>query len=159
MPADSHSSLSRTFSASRTARLVGVSPLLAGVDGTRAFGRLDWVGVALILTGLFFEAVGDGQPTRFKAYPENAGKVMDRGLWGLTRHRNHCGDFSVWRGLYLIGAAAGGWWAVFGPILMSILLMRVSGVALLELSLTRTKPKYAEYVRTVNAIFPGPGRK
>lgn len=135
------------------------APLLAGVDGTRSLGWLDWVGVMVFLTGLFFEAVGDWQLTRFKARPKNAGKVMDRGLWGLTRHPNYFGDFAVWWGLYLIGVAAGGWWAIFSPILMSILLMRVSGAALLERSLIETKPKYAEYVRTVNAFFPGPRQR
>ena len=134
-------------------------PLLAAVDGTRPLGWLDGVGVAVFGVGLVFEVVGDWQLTRFKADPANAGKVMDRGLWGLTRHPNYFGDFAVWWGLFLIGLSAGGWWAVGGPIVMSILLMRVSGAALLERSLTKTKPRYEEYVRNVNAFFPGPRRK
>lgn len=134
-------------------------PLLAAVNGTAPLGWLDVGGVVIFGVGLFFEAFGDWQLTRFKANPANAGKVMDRGLWGLTRHPNYFGDFAVWWGIFLIGASAGGWWAVFGPVVMSVLLMRVSGAALLERSLTKTKPKYEEYVRTVNAFFPGPRTK
>lgn len=72
------------------------APLLAGADSTRALGRLDWVGVALLLTGWIFEAVRDWQPTRFRANPTNVDRLTDRGLWGLTRHPNCFGHFSVW---------------------------------------------------------------
>ncbi len=135
------------------------APLLAAANGTAPLGWLDVLGVVVFAVGLTFEVVGDWQLSRFKADPSNAGKVMDRGLWGLTRHPNYFGDFAVWWGLFLIGLAAGGWWAVYGPLVMSVLLMRVSGAALLERSLTKTKPKYAEYVRSVNAFFPGPRRR
>jgi steroid 5-alpha reductase family enzyme len=76
----------------------------------------------------------------------------------LTRHPNYFGDFLVWWGLFLVAADAGGWWSMFGPIIMSIMLMRVSGVTLLEQRLIRTRSGYDEYVRTTNAFFPGPRR-
>ena len=134
------------------------APLLAAVDGSDDPGWLAFVGLAAWAVGLFFEAVGDWQLSLFKGDPANQGKVLDSGLWGLTRHPNYFGDFMVWWGLFLVAADAGGWWSVFGPIVMSFMLMRVSGVTPLERKLTRTRIGYDEYVRTTNAFFPGPKR-
>jgi steroid 5-alpha reductase family enzyme len=134
-------------------------PLLGGIAGDSSpLGWLDYAGVALWLVGLYFEAVGDWQLTRFKADPANAGQVMDQGLWGLTRHPNYFGDFCVWWGFGLIALSAGAWWALLGPVLMSVLLLRVSGVTLLERDIGRRRPGYAEYIRRTNAFFPGPRR-
>jgi steroid 5-alpha reductase family enzyme len=133
-------------------------PLLGAVLGVRPLGLLDLAGVALWLVGMIFEAGGDGQLARFRADPANAGKVMDRGLWRYTRHPNYFGDFCVWWGLYLVALSAGAWWSIVGPLLMSVLLMRVSGVTLLEKDIGGRRPGYAEYVRRTNAFFPGPPR-
>jgi steroid 5-alpha reductase family enzyme len=134
-------------------------PLLGGIAGDSSpLGWLDYAGVALWLVGLYFEAVGDWQLTRFKANPANSGQVMDQGLWGLTRHPNYFGDFCVWWGFGLIALSAGAWWALLGPALMSVLLLRVSGVTLLERDIGRRRPGYAEYIRRTNAFFPGPRR-
>jgi steroid 5-alpha reductase family enzyme len=134
-------------------------PLLGGIAGDSSpLGWLDYAGVALWLVGLYFESVGDWQLTRFKANPANAGQVMDQGLWGLTRHPNYFGDFCVWWGFGLIALSAGAWWALLGPALMSVLLLRVSGVTLLERDIGLRRPGYAEYIRRTNAFFPGPRR-
>lgn len=131
-------------------------PLLGAIAGTdRPLGWLDAFGVLLWLTGWIFEAVGDWQLQRFKADPANAGRVMDRGLWRYTRHPNYFGDFCIWWGLYLIALSAGAWWSFIGPALMSFLLLRVSGVALLEQDIGERRPEYARYVRRTNAFFPG----
>ena len=119
---------------------------------------LDFLGAALWLIGLCFEAVGDWQLARFKADPGNKGKVMDRGLWGYTRHPNYFGDALLWWGLFLIALATGGWWTVISPIIMTILLMKVSGVALPEKTLVKTRPEYRDYVRRTSAFFPLPPR-
>ena len=118
-------------------------------------GWLGIVGCVVFAVGLFFETVGDWQLARFKSDTANSGKILDTGLWGLTRHPNYFGDFCVWWGLYLIAAAAGGWWTIFSPILMSFLLMRVSGVRLLESDIVERRPEYREYIRSTNAFFPG----
>jgi steroid 5-alpha reductase family enzyme len=102
-----------------------------------------------------FEAGGDWQLARFKADPANKGKVMDRGFWALTRHPNYFGDFCIWWGFYLLAVSAGAWWSFPGPALMSLLLMRVSGVALLEKDIGERRPQYADYIRRTNAFFPG----
>ena len=91
-----------------------------------------------------------------KPGPRNSGKVLDTGLWRYTRHPNYFGDFCVWWGLYLIAASAGGWWTVFSPILMSVMLLKVSGVTLLEKDIGKRRPAYADYIARTNAFFPGP---
>ena len=131
-------------------------PLAGTVAGDAPLGLLDWLGVALWAIGLYFEAVGDWQLARFKADRANAGRVMDRGLWRYTRHPNYFGDFCVWWGLYLLALSAGAWWTVVGPLIMSFLLLRFSGVRLLERDIGERRPAYAEYVRRTNAFFPGP---
>ncbi|MEM9554476.1 MAG: DUF1295 domain-containing protein [Acidobacteriota bacterium] len=133
-------------------------PLLAGTGGDpdAALGWLDALGVALWLVGMVFEAGGDWQLARFKADPSTRGQVLDRGLWRYTRHPNYFGDFCVWWGFYAIAVAAGGWWTVPGPLLMSVLLMKVSGVTLTESTIEERRPAYAEYKRRTNAFFPGP---
>ena len=132
------------------------APLLASVDGSGDLGVLAWLGVAVWAVGLFFEAVGDLQLARFKANPANAGSVLDRGVWRYTRHPNYFGDFAIWWGFFLIAADAGGWWSVYGSLLMSFLLLRVSGVAMLEKTISKRRPAYEVYTRTTNAFFPGP---
>ena len=134
-------------------------PVQFSVTSTASIGWLDVVGCLLFGTGLFFETVGDWQLSRFKNNPDNSDKILDSGLWGLTRHPNYFGDFCVWWGLFLFAAAAGGWWTIFSPILMSVLLMRVSGVTLLESDIAERRPKYREYIQTTNAFFPGWKRK
>ncbi|MFN0109599.1 MAG: DUF1295 domain-containing protein [Blastocatellia bacterium] len=115
---------------------------------------LDIAGAIVFLVGFFFEVVGDMQLRQFKSNPANKGKLMDSGLWSLTRHPNYFGDALLWWGFYLIACAAGAWWTVFGPALMTFLLLKVSGVAMLERSLTKTKPEYAAYARRTNAFLP-----
>jgi steroid 5-alpha reductase family enzyme len=113
-------------------------------------------GALLFATGLFFETVGDLQLARFKADPANEGKVMDRGLWRYTRHPNYFGDFCVWWGLFLMAAEVmQAWPGIIGPVVMSFLLLRVSGVAMLDKAMKERKPKYAEYIERTNAFFPG----
>ena len=133
-------------------------PLLGVALGRVEFGVLDNAGVALWVLGMVFEVGGDWQLARFKADPGNRGRVMDRGLWAFTRHPNYFGEFCIWWGFYLLAVAAGAWWSVPGPLLMSLLLLRVSGVALLEKDIGERRPQYAEYVRRTNAFFPGPRR-
>jgi steroid 5-alpha reductase family enzyme len=126
-------------------------------------GSLGWlaiVGAAVWVIGLFFEAVGDWQLTRFKADPANKGQVMDKGLWRYTRHPNYFGDFCVWWGLFLIAAETGqAIVGVIGPIVMTVLLTRVSGKDLLEKVIVKRRPGYVDYVKRTNAFFPGPPRR
>ncbi|MEP7313883.1 MAG: DUF1295 domain-containing protein [Pseudomonadota bacterium] len=133
-------------------------PLLGAITGNGSLSLLDGCGAALWLLGLTFEAGGDLQLARFKKDPANRGKVMDRGLWRYTRHPNYFGDFCIWWGIYLIAVAAGAWWSVAGPLLMSFLLLKVSGVSLLEKDIGERRPAYRDYVRRTSAFFPLPPR-
>lgn len=114
-----------------------------------------FVGLAVWSIGLVFETVGDWQLMRFKGNADNKGKVMNKGLWRWTRHPNYFGDFLVWWGIYLAAAQPSSWWAtVSGPALMSFLLIRVSGVKLLEASLKNRVEGYDQYVKRTSSFFP-----
>lgn len=137
-------------------------PLLLGTRGVVSgygSGTLVIVGAALWLIGFLFEALGDHQLARFKRDPGNKGKVLDTGLWRYTRHPNYFGDMLVWWGLYLLAAAASGWWTIFAPIVMTLFLARVSGVTLLEKHLNESRPGYRDYVRRTSALIPLPPRR
>lgn len=134
-------------------------PLQAVHSESSSLGVLDVLGFVVWLIGMFFESVGDWQLARFKASEESKGQVMDRGLWRYTRHPNYFGDFMVWWGLYLVAAAGGAWWTIFSPMVMSVLLMRVSGVTLLERSLKKRRPGYESYVARTSAFFPWPPKQ
>jgi steroid 5-alpha reductase family enzyme len=134
-------------------------PLLGACLSSAPINGFDMAGALLWLVGMIFEAGGDWQLTRFKANPANKGAVMDRGLWRLTRHPNYFGDFCVWWGFYLIALGAGAWWSIAGPLIMSLLLMRVSGVTLLEKDIGNRRPQYADYARRTNAFFPGAAKR
>ncbi len=117
-------------------------------------GILDFIGVVIWIIGFTFEAGGDIQLARFKADLANKDKVLDTGFWHYTRHPNYFGDAAVWFGYGLICLAAGSYWPVLGSVLMTALVIKVSGVALLEKTLKTTKPGYQEYVRTTSAFVP-----
>jgi steroid 5-alpha reductase family enzyme len=132
---------------------------VAAVKGaSHSLGGLDAAGIVAWCLGFVFESIGDWQLARFKADPASAGKVLDRGLWRYTRHPNYFGDFCVWWGLYAIAAAGGAWWTIGSPLVMSFLLLKVSGVSLLESTIVDRRPEYAEYQARTNAFFPGPPR-
>ncbi len=137
------------------------APLLAAMlpSTPPALTILDILGIAVWALGFFFEAVGDYQLTAFKANPANKGKVLNIGLWRFTRHPNYFGDATQWWGFYLIALAAGGWWTIFSPLFMTYLLLKVSGVAMLETTLKERKPEYAEYIRKTSAFIPMPPKR
>ncbi len=123
------------------------------------FTILDQAGALVFAAGFLFESIGDEQLRRFKADPANKGRVMDTGLWRYTRHPNYFGEAVLWWGLGLIGAGTpGGWLGLIGPAIITFLLIRVSGVAMLEKTLKTTKPGYAEYIANTPAFFPGAPR-
>jgi len=117
------------------------APLLAAQHNARPgyLTWLDFLAILVWLVGFFFEAVGDWQLARFKANPANKGKVLSTGVWRYTRHPNYFGDSAQWWAYFFIALAAGGWWTIFSPIIMTTMLLRVSGVALLEKTLRETR--------------------
>jgi steroid 5-alpha reductase family enzyme len=129
--------------------------LYAAISATTPLNLLDYAGLALFVFGFVWETVADLQLSAFKAKASNAGKVLNTGLWLYSRHPNYFGECCVWWGFYLIALAGGAWWAIVSPILMTLLLLKVSGVSLLEKTITERRPAYAEYIRRTNAFIPG----
>ena len=115
---------------------------------------IDYIGVSLFVFGLFWEGVSDWQLMQFKQDATNKGKVLDTGLWRYTRHPNYFGECCLWWGFYLIALAGGAWWAIISPALITILLLKVSGVSLLENTIGERRPDYAQYKKTTNAFLP-----
>ena len=129
-------------------------PVFAALDGDTPCNLLDVAGVALWITGMLFEGVGDWQLARFKADPANRGRVLDSGLWRYTRHPNYFGEATLWWGFYLLAAAAGAWWTLFAPLVMTIMLLKVSGVSLLEKDIGARRPAYREYAARTSVFIP-----
>lgn len=135
-------------------------PVTLGQRDTNAgAGFVVLLGFIVWAIGAYFEVVGDAQLARFKRDPRNTDQIMDQGLWGLTRHPNYFGDCLVWWGLAIVGATQGaGPWAFLGAIVMTVLLVRVSGAALLDRLLVKRKPGYAEYMERTSGFIPMPRR-
>jgi steroid 5-alpha reductase family enzyme len=136
---------------------VVASPLLVGVAAASAIGWLDMLGIGIAAFGIVYEALADAQMARFKADPANAGRVMDRGLWRHSRHPNYFGECCAWWGLWLVcigGAGLAGAWTVISPLLMTVLLLKVSGVSLLEKDIADRRPAYRDYIARTPAFFP-----
>ena len=155
-------SLAYVFALQMVLAWIVSAPALAALCGRRALGVLDALGLALALAGFLFEAVGDHQMAAFKAAPANVGRVMDRGLWRYTRHPNYFGEACFWWGIGLVALGAGGAgaaWTLVSPLLMTVLLLKVSGVALLERDIGERRPAYGDYVARTNAFLPGPPRR
>lgn len=139
--------------------LVALPIQLAATPATPAIGWLAVVGTALWGVGLFFETVGDVQLARFLRDETHTGMVMDRGLWRYTRHPNYFGDFCVWWGIFLVAAeTTDARVGIVGPLVMTYLLLRVTGVAMLERGLMKRREGYADYVSRTATFFPRPPR-
>jgi steroid 5-alpha reductase family enzyme len=132
------------------------APLVAAVlYGQRPITWLDYLGIGAAAVGLIFEALADFQLSAFRADPANRNKVMDRGLWAWSRHPNYFGDAMMWWGFFAIGFSASHmWWLILSPMLVTFLLLQVSGVTLLEDGIEDRRPGYAEYRRRVSAFLP-----
>jgi len=134
-------------------------PLLGAQLGQAPLFWLDYAGIALFGFGLLFESVADWQMARFQQRRDQAERgVMDQGLWRYSRHPNYFGEFCLWWGLGLMAVAAGAWWALAGPALLTVFLLKVSGVALTERDIAERRPAYRDYMRRTSAFLPRPPR-
>ena len=139
---------------------VSLPVMFGNADDSPGVGPIAVMGIMLWAVGLTFEAVGDFQLARFKKDPANASKVMDKGLWSLTRHPNYFGDALLWWGIGIVGAETGsGVIGLIGPVVMTFFLLKVSGVPMLERSLSRRREGYADYVARTSGFIPRPPKK
>jgi steroid 5-alpha reductase family enzyme len=136
--------------------LLIAAPLMATLYLTKSnqLNIIDYIAVVIWLIGFIFESGGDFQMARFKADTANKGKVMNQGFWKLTRHPNYFGDATQWWAYGLFSVAVGCYLPLLSSLIMTLLLLKVSGVALLEKTLTTTKPKYHEYIKRTSAFVP-----
>ena len=114
----------------------------------------DYLGMLVWTVGFIFEAGGDLQLARFKMNKGNKGKVLKDGFWHYTRHPNYFGDSAVWWGYGLLVVSTGSYWFVAGSVIMTLLILKVSGVVLLEKSLTNQKPDYKDYILKTSSFIP-----
>lgn len=140
--------------------VVGV-PVIFGIANAQApLGWLDALGVLVFAAGFMLESIADSQLAAFKRDEANAGKVMDRGVWAWSRHPNYFGNTLIWWGLFLIAASdMANLWTVVGPIIMTWLILKVSGVVMLEKGLRQSRPGYEAYIARTSAFVPLPPRK
>ena len=132
------------------------APLLSALfySGGSDLNIFDYAAIIIWIIGFSFEAGGDFQLARFKLDPKNKGKVLNTGFWKYTRHPNYFGDAAVWWAYGLFSLAAGSYWPLLSSLLMTLLIVKVSGVSLLEKTLKNTKPQYKDYVEKTPAFFP-----
>ena len=131
-------------------------PILGSIASQAPLGFFDILGMVVFLIGLTIESIADKQLALFRAVPTNKGHVLDTGLWRYSRHPNYFGEAVLWWGLYLIAVSAAAYWAIVGPILITFLLLRFSGVPMLEEGLSASRPGYSEYIKRTSSFLPWP---
>jgi len=134
-------------------------PLLLVMTNPSNWVLLDYLAITLVLFGIIYESVADYQLYRFKCLDKNKGKVMDAGLWAHSRHPNYFAESMVWWGLFLFALAQGYWWVVISPLMITYLLLKFSGVTLMEETITERRPQYRQYIVNTNAFLPWPRKK
>lgn len=140
--------------------VVGLPAMVGSMESPVVRRPLLVIGALVWFVGVLFETVGDLQLAVFKRDPTNAGKVLRTGLWAWTRHPNYFGDAVAWWGIWLIACThAWGPLTVVGPIAMTVLLRRVSGVPMLERTMVKRRPDYASYIATTSPFLPRPPKR
>lgn len=135
-------------------------PLFAAISTTTpGYLAIDVLATALCAFGIAFETIADAQLALFKRNRSNKGKVMASGLWRYTRHPNYFGECVIWWGFYLFALNTGAWWAIVSPVIMTWLLLKFSGVVMLEETIVERRPGYRAYIETTNAFIPGPPKR
>lgn len=133
-------------------------PLLVSLTTITGFHWLDFIALTLWCIGLGFETAADKQLLTFQRNPANQDAVLDTGVWRYSRHPNYFGEFCIWWAFYLFAIPAGGWWTIYAPLLMSFLLLKVSGVVMMEKGITSRRPGYQAYIERTSTFFPMPPR-
>jgi steroid 5-alpha reductase family enzyme len=129
-------------------------PVQIGQTEQTPLSVFNYAGVFVWLVGFSFEAIGDYQLARFKSDPQNKGKVLDHGLWRYTRHPNYFGNALIWWGIFIVSCSTSTFWLAISPVFMTFLLLKVSGVALLERDLANRSSGYRDYIRRTSSFVP-----
>ena len=133
--------------------LMVATPIVAAFYRPDGFNLINFTGLLVWALGFVFELVADVQLAQFKARPDNRGRILDEGLWGLSRHPNYFGDAVQWWGLGLVAATPGTWWALVGPAVMTGVFITLSN-DVLERGMKRRHPEYDDYVTRTPKFLP-----
>lgn len=134
--------------------IVAVAVILVNSSTESGSLLLATAGSLVWLFGFYFEARGDRELLRFISDPENKGRLMTRGLWSYTRHPNYFGEATQWWGIFIIALGyPDGWVTVISPLTITFLLLKVSGVPLLEKSFAE-HPDWDDYASRTNKFIP-----
>lgn len=134
-------------------------PILPVLKSAQPWGWLDSFGATVFITGFILETMADAQMARFKAQPKSSDAVLNNGLWRYSRHPNYFGESVVWWGFYLMALGAGApLWLVTSPLLINFLLVKVSGVPMLEQDIAERRPSYRNYILSTSSFIPRPPR-
>ena len=147
----------RVYLLQATIALVVATPIVACFVAPSRFLWINWLGAFICVAGLAIEVTADIQLQRFKAEPDSAGRVMDRGLWHYSRHPNYFGDAMMWWGLGLLALSASTWWSLIGPAVMTLVFLNVSN-AVIERGLKQRRPEYERYIARTSAFLLRPPR-
>ena len=121
---------------------------------------ITYIGMVICLVGVAIESLADIQLARFKSNSNNKGIVMDKGLWRYSRHPNYFGDSLFWWGIFIISfSMTNNFFIIISPIIMTYLLIKVSGIALLEHQIKDKKIGYDEYIKSTSSFIILPKRK
>jgi len=138
--------------------LVVATPIIAAFYRPDSFSFINALGVLIWAGGFVFEMLADVQLNQFKSRPESRGQVLDSGLWGLSRHPNYFGDALQWWGLGLVAFTGATWWALIGPVAMTLVFLRISN-DVLERGMRKRHPAYEAYIAATPKFFPRLTRK
>lgn len=130
------------------------SILFIAIENNHPITWLDNLGFIVILFGIAYESIADYQLMQFKNDIKNRGKLLQSGLWKLSRHPNYFGEILVWWGFFITTLTTGFHYNLIAPVLMTFLILRFSGVTLLEANLTSKFDEYDNYQKKVNTIIP-----
>ena len=134
--------------------IISLTIITINKSNNESFNILDFVGILVWIVGYIFEVLGDYQLKMFIKNPSNKGKLMKYGLWKYTRHPNYFGEATMWWGIFLMALSVnGGVYTIVSPILITYLIVFISGVAMLEKKYKK-REDFREYMKETNAFFP-----
>jgi steroid 5-alpha reductase family enzyme len=135
--------------------LISTPIIVVNTIESSGWSIFDILGLLVWIFGFYFESVGDMQLKKFISNPDNKGKVLSTGLWKYTRHPNYFGEVTQWWGIWIISLSVlpYGLLAIVGPLTITFLILKVSGIPMLEKSMSEN-PVFAEYMKNTNAFFP-----
>ncbi|MDC1281760.1 DUF1295 domain-containing protein [Methylophilaceae bacterium] len=132
-----------------------VLPLISSLLNTQPYNSIDIIGLGIVLFGILFQTIADIQLKHFLSKDKDKG-ILDKGLWKYSRHPNYFGECLIWWGFYITSQGSGPWFTILSPILMTVLLLKVSGVGLMEQTITSRRPGYTEYIKKTSSFIPWP---